>query len=216
LENLETASHVTLGRMPIYLKALHAMRDSGKKYVSSIALAEAVRENSSLVKKDLSYAIKSEGKPRVGYEVAALISDIEDFLGYKTVKNAVIVGVGKLGQALMGFGGFAKYGLNIVAGFDTNQAVVGAVVNGKPVLDFSSIKSYATENGVKIGIITTPKQFSQGVANELVEGGIRAIWNFTSRHLSVPNTVAVRNEDMASGLAILSKQLDGMLKKEDK
>ena len=186
MENFDTASTATLGRMPRYLKALHVMRDGGVKYVSSTTLAKTVRENSAVVKKDLSYAIKREGKPKVGYEVVGLISDIEDYLGYKNLKNAVLIGVGKLGQALMGHGGFAKYGLNIVAGFDVDEKIIGKQVNGKTVFNLNTLSTYAQENGVKIGILSTPKQFAQTATDEIVKGGIRAIWNFTSSHLIVP------------------------------
>ncbi len=213
-KNVETASVATYNRMPIYLKALYALKERGEQYVSSVALAETVRENPSVVKKDLSIAIKSVGKPKVGYEVNKLIKDVEDFLGYSNVKGAVLVGVGKLGQALLGYSGFDKYGLNIVAGFDNNEKLVGSKINGKKILSSSDLASSLKDIKVKIGIIATPKAYAQDVANELVKGGIRAIWNFTPCHLEVPESVTVKNEDMASSLAILSMQLEVILSKE--
>jgi redox-sensing transcriptional repressor len=200
--------------MPIYLKALYAIKERGDKYVSSVALAEIVRENPSVVKKDLSIAIKSVGKPKVGYEVKKLIEDVEDFLGYNNVKGAVLVGVGKLGQALLGYPGFAKYGLDIVAGFDVSKCLIGREINGKKILASDNLAKSIKEMNVKIGILTTPKDIAQEMADELVKGGVRAIWNFTPCHLDLPQRVTVKNEDMASSLAILSKQLEEILSKE--
>lgn len=201
-------------RMPVYLKALLALKRDGKKFVSSVILADYVRENPSLVKKDLSYAITSVGKPKVGYDIDSLILDVENFLGYNNVKDAVLVGVGKLGQALMGYHGFDKYGLNIVAGFDIDDNVIGKVFNDKKVFPTGSLAGLVSKLNIKIGILTTPQDHAQPMADLLVQSGIRAIWNFTPVHLALPDSVAVKNEDMASSLAILSKQLKEILFKE--
>ena len=214
MKSFETVSVATCNRMPIYLKALYAIKEKGEKFVSSVTLAEIVRENSSVVKKDLSIAIKSVGKPKVGYEVKKLIEDIEDFLGYNNVKGAVLVGVGKLGQALLGYPGFAKYGLDIVSGFDVSKCLIVREINGKKILDAYKLAKSVKELNVKIGILTTPKEIAQSMACELVKGGVRAIWNFTPCHIEVPQSVTVKNEDMASSLAILSKQLEEILSKE--
>ncbi len=213
----ESGNFVSLAvynRMPIYLKALLAMKKDGKKTVSSVALADAVRENASLVKKDLSNAIRSVGKPKVGYDLDALISDIEAFLGYNNTKDAVLVGVGKLGQALLGYQGFAKYGFNIVAGFDISDSVIGSEINGKIIFPTGKLPDVIEKLNIKIGILTTPQEHAQAMADVMVESGIRAIWNFTPIHLTLPDNVAVKNEDMASSLAILSKQLKEILIKE--
>lgn len=201
-------------RMPVYLKALLALKRDGKKFVSSVILADYVRENPSLVKKDLSYAITSVGKPKVGYDIDSLILDVENFLGYNNVKDAVLVGVGKLGQALMGYHGFDKYGLNIVAGFDIDDNVIGKVFNDKKVFPTGSLAGLVSKLNIKIGILTTPQDHAQPMVDLLVQSGIRAIWNFTPVHLTLPDSVAVKNEDMASSLAILSKQLKEILFKE--
>lgn len=214
MKNFDTVSVAACNRMPIYLKALYALKDKGETYVSSVTLAEIVRENSSVVKKDLSVAIKSVGKPKLGYEINKLIEDIEDFLGYNNVKGAVLVGVGKLGQALLGYPGFAKYGLNIVAGFDVSKCLIGREINGKKIISADKLADSLKEMNVKIGILTTPKNVAQNMADELVKGGVRAIWNFTPCHVDVPANVTVKNEDMASSLAILSKQLEEILSRE--
>lgn len=207
-------SLVTYNRMPLYLKALYSMREKGEKFVSSVALAEVVRDNPSVVKKDLSYAIRGVGKPKVGYEVEALIEDIEEFLGYNNTKEAILVGVGRLGQALMGYEGFSKYGLNIVAGFDVDDNIIGKKINGKEILPTGKIASVIDKLKIKVAILATSKDKAQFMADLLVKSGIRAIWNFTPAHLILSEDIAVKNEDLAASFAILSMQLKEILRKE--
>lgn len=211
----ETSVSVALfQRMPEYLKALRGMRKNGVQTVSSAALAEIVKLNPSVIKKDLSYASVETGKPRIGYSVNGLISGIEEFLGYNDPKDAILVGVGKLGQALMGYKGFAEYGLNILAGFDVNPDVIGKVINGKNVLPVDALCDEISRMSVKIAVLATPQDFAQKITDVLVASGIRAIWNFTPAHIVVPNTVALKNENMAASLAVLSNQLQEILRKE--
>lgn len=207
------ASTATYKRMPIYLKALYIMRDADEKYISSVGLAEAVSENPSVIKKDLSFALKSSGKPKVGYEIVNVINDIEEFLGYNRLKNAILVGVGKLGQALMGYSGFAKYGLNIIAGFDVDKKIIGKKIAGKIIYPLEYLEEYLQESNIKISVLTTPQESAQSVADILVNNGIVGIWNFSTAHLNLPETVAVKNEDMGASLAILSKKIEENLKK---
>lgn len=213
--NISAVSLATYNRLPLYLKALYGLRAKGEKYASSVTIADTVRENPSVVKKDLSYAITSEGKPKVGYEIDCIIADIEEFLGYNNVKDAILVGVGKLGQALMGYAGFEKYGLNIIAGFDVKDEVIGSEVHGKKVLPTGKMQSLVEKLDIKIGILTTPAEVAQVMAETMVESGIRAIWNFSPTHLELPEEVIVKNEDMAASLAILSAKLKEKLVKED-
>lgn len=205
----------TYNRLPIYLKALHYMQKEGAKYVSSVSLAQTVRENPSVVKSDLSCAITCVGKPKVGYEINRLIDDIENFLGYNNAKDAILVGVGKLGQALMGYSGFAKYGLNIIAGFDIDDSIIGKTINGKEILPTGKIEGAVEKLGLKIAILCTQADHAQIMADTLVNAGIRAIWNFTGMHLNVPENIMIKNEDLAANLAILAIQLKETLKKEN-
>lgn len=212
----ETSVSVALfQRMPEYLKALRGMRASGVSTVSSATLAKVVKLNPSVIKKDLSYASVETGKPRIGYSIDGLISGIEDFLGYNDPKDAIIVGVGKLGQALMGYKGFAEYGLNILAGFDVNPAIIGKVINGKNVLPLTALSAEIGKMKIKIAVLATPQDHAQQITDDLISAGIRAIWNFTPAHIAVPDTVALKNENMAASLAVLSNQLQEILRKEN-
>jgi redox-sensing transcriptional repressor len=205
----------SLKRLPVYLKCLKQMKKDGAVTVSSVALASSAMVNPSVVKKDLSLAGVSEGKPRVGYLADELINDIETFLGYNNTKDAVLVGAGRMGQALMSYSGFEEYGLNILAGFDVSDKVIGTQINGKMVLPIGKLESAVERLNVKLAILTTPAESAQLMTDVLVKAGIRAIWNFTPAHLMVPPTVALKNENVAESLAVLSNQLNEILKNED-
>ena len=208
-------SLATLQRMPGYLRYLKKRESEGAEYISSVGLAEAMQENPAVVKKDLSMAVVSEGKPKVGYYIPDLVRDIESFMGYDNEKNAVLVGTGKLGQALLGYVGFEKYGLNIVAGFDTDPSLIGKEVHGKKILSADKLKDAVRKLKVKMAVLTLPASQAQKTADILVDAGVRAIWNFTPVGLNLPDTVAVKNENMAASLAVLSAKLKEILKKEE-
>lgn len=154
------------------------------------------------------------GKPKLGFAVADLIADIDRFLGYDNLNDAVLVGVGGLGKALAGYVGFKNYGLNIVAAFDADPARVGTTVGGIKVFPADELARLVRRLNVLIGIVAVPREAAQGVADELIKGGVRAIWNFAPVHLNVPENIAVKNEDMAASLAILSKRLAEILNSE--
>lgn len=199
----------TLNRLPLYLNYLKSLDPSGN--VSSTEIAKALGLNDVQVRKDLS-AVSSGGRPKIGYSVISLMSDLKDFLGYNSVHHAVLIGAGNLGRALMSYRGFSEYGLKIVAGFDTAKALIGCRVDGKLILSISELSSFCKENSVRIGVITTPADNAQSACDMLISAGIKAIWNFAPAHITVPDGVLVQNENMASSLALLSKHLDEMLK----
>ena len=158
------------------------------------------------VRKDLA-SISAGGKPKVGYLVGDLIDRLEESLGYRVRKAAVLFGAGKLGQALLGYSGFRDYGFEIVAAFDTDERLVGKKRQGKPVLSLKEFPNYCREAKIKIGIITVPQDQAQSVCDLMVQNGIRAIWNFSPTYLNAPQDVLVRYENMALSLAYLSGRL---------
>ena len=160
--------------------------------------------------------VSSGGRPKVGYLRESLVADLEEFLGYGNSNNAVIIGAGKLGMALMGYSGFAEYGLNIVAAFDTNPALVGQKSSGKAILALEQLPRFCQEQNIKIGVITVPAERAQEVCDRLIEAGIAAIWNFAPTHLDVPEDILVQNENMAASLALLSKHLKEHMGKQGK
>jgi len=160
----------------------------------------------SLCAKTLQRSVR-RGKPKVGYNTEALIAELEEFLGYNDVDDAIIVGAGKLGKALLTYGGFKDCGMNIVAAFDIDEEVCEEDYSGKRILTMDKLMDLCERMRVRIGIIAVPAENAQAICNLLIESGILAIWNFAPVHLDVPEGILVHNENLAASLALLSKQL---------
>ncbi|MBP0980089.1 MAG: redox-sensing transcriptional repressor Rex [Oscillospiraceae bacterium] len=202
----------TLYRLPIYLSLLQEKAKEGVEYISATTIANLLDLNHVQVRKDLSCA-SSAGRPKVGYETNVLISDLQEFLDYNNTKNAIIVGAGDLGKALLGYNGFTSYGLNVVAAFDSDENLCGTNVKGKPIYHISQMEEVINSLDVHIGIITTPAKFAQRTCDNLVKFGVKGIWNFAPTSLTVPKGVIVQNENMATSLAVLSNKLNEELNK---
>ena len=196
-------SKATLGRLPQYLEYLESLPEE-RNTVSATAIAKALSLGDVQVRKDLA-AVSGAGKPKIGYQTEKLILDIERYLGYERLTNAVLVGAGKLGRALLDFDGFEEYGVKIVAGFDCNET---SFKNGtKEILPIRLLGDFCRENCVKLGIITVGQGSAQDVCDRLVESGIEAIWNFAPIALKVPDGVLLKQENLALSLAHLNNQL---------
>ncbi|MBS3994659.1 MAG: redox-sensing transcriptional repressor Rex [Alkaliphilus sp.] len=196
----------TLQRLPIYLNFLKELSQNKRMNISAKCIADNLRLGEIQVRKDLA-AVSSGGKPKVGYVTEDLIKDIEINLGHNNLHDAVLVGAGKLGKALLSYDGFKGYGLNIVAAFDVCGDVLGSNDSGKQILAIDKMKDLCERMKVRIGIITVPADSAQKVCDMLVESGILAIWNFAPTHLSAPENILIKSENMASSLALLSMHL---------
>ena len=207
-------SKSVLKRLPSYLSYLKSLQETDSPYISATALANALGMGEVQVRKDLAL-VSDGGRPKIGYNREHLIADIENFLGYGNSNDAVLIGAGKLGRALLGYGGFAEYGLNIVAAFDANDTLIGTTNGGKPIMHLSRLGEVCQRYKIKIGIITVPAEYAQGVCDLLIENGILAIWNFAPKHLNVPDGILVQNENMAASLALLCKHLNERMQGQD-
>ena len=194
-------------RLPYYLKYLKELQKNGVLHVPAAAIAESLDIYEVQVRKDLAAISRQPGKPRVGFTVNALIEDMEHFLCYDNPNTAVLVGAGHLGQALMSYSEFERYGLQIVAAFDVSPDLIGKSIHGIEVYPLDQLESICKEKNIEIGIITTPMEHAQGVCDKLVAGGVKAVWNFAHIYLHVPKNVVVQNEDMAVSFALLSNHL---------
>ncbi len=192
----------SLQRLPVYLNYLKTSGD-GEQYISSGAIARALDMGEVLVRKDLAYT-SAQGRTRVGYKREELIAALEDYLGCNDRKNAVIFGAGGLGCALLSYGGFKNYGIDVVAAFDNDKNKIGTEVDGKPVMDAAQACDGIAALGVKLAVICVPARYAQSVADLLVNCGVRSILNFAPVLLKVPEGFTVRNIDVAANLAILS------------
>ena len=198
-----------LKRLPGYLAYLRSIPDEASPYISATALASALGMGEVQVRKDLAM-VSDGGRPKIGYLRESLIEDISQFLGYDNTTDAILVGAGKLGQALLGYGGFDVYGLNILAAFDEKPVVKR--LDKKPVYSMERMENFCRTNKVLMGIITVPAQCAQQVCDLMIQCGIKAVWNFAPVHLDVPANILVQNEDMATSLAVLSMHLQAQMK----
>lgn len=193
----------TLGRLPQYLQYIKGL---SQENVSATAIARGLSLGEVQVRKDLA-VVSGAGKPKIGYERTKLIDDIERNLGYERLTNAVLVGAGKLGRALLDYDGFEEFGVRIVAGFDCNEQVLPLGKNAKTILPIKDIGTYCAQNNVKLGIVTVGQGSAQDVCDKLVASGIEAIWNFAPCSLKVPRGVLLKQENLALSLAYLNNQI---------
>ena len=207
-------SQSVLKRLPGYLAYLKSLPENAPPHISATTLAGALGMGEVQVRKDLAM-VSDGGRPKIGYLREALIEDIEQFLGYDNTTDAVLIGAGKLGQALMAYTGFDDYGLNIMAAFDRNP-LINKTDDGKAVYPMTKLEKFCRTHKVLMGIITVPSDNAQEVADQLIACGIKAIWNFAPIHLDVPDNILVQNENMATSLAVLSVHLQAQIKEEKK
>ena len=200
--------------MPLYLRFLQEESSKGKAFISSTVIAQNIAVSAVLVRKDLAMVSSEPGRPRLGFAIVRLIADIEKFMGYDCLSDAVIVGAGGLGRAFLGYEGFKSNGLNIVAAFDSNPKLCGERINDRPVLSMDEFERFVAEHKIRIGIITVPKDAAQDVLDKMEQAGIQAVWNFAPAPLHVPQNMIVKTEDLAASLAILAGKLGRVAKEE--
>ena len=209
MERKEISKSV-LKRLPGYLAYLKSIPEGSSPYISATGLANALGMGEVQVRKDVAM-VSAGGRPKIGYLRQSLIEDISQFLGYDNTTDAILVGAGKLGQALLGYSGFAAYGLNILAAFDV-QPFASKTAEGRMVYPMENLESFCRANKVLMAIITVPAQHAQAVCDHLIKCGIQAVWNFAPTHLDVPEGILVQNENMATSLAVLSMHLQARIK----
>lgn len=205
-ETSPSIPQASLRRLPQYHHYLVELEAQGIRQVSCSLIGRDLNCVPVQVRKDLQYT-GIIGKPKTGYSVTELIQAIETFLGWNNVNEAFLVGAGNLGTALLGHERFSKFGLKIVAAFDTNPDKIGLKIHDKPVLPLDKLGDLAQRMSIHLGIITAPSEVAQLVADEMVKSGILAIWNFAPVRLKVPDFIFVHNEDLYSSLASLSWKL---------
>ena len=184
-----------LGRLTLYHSILTEYIDNGIDVISSPQIAGRLNIDDSQVRKDFKL-LHNVGRCRVGYSVSELKDSIEDTLGFKMSKDAVIVGAGHLGLALAKYSAFNDYGLNILALFDNDPQKVDMTVNNKQIFHISRLPNLVPRLGIEIVILTVPPSCAQKTADFLIDSGIRYIWNFTPVVLKVPADVKDWNENL--------------------
>jgi redox-sensing transcriptional repressor len=187
-----------------FLTESAAMR--GADTVTSAQIAEALDIDPTQVRKDFG-AIGLLGMGRVGFDVCEVCRSIRHVLAFDDQIESVLIGTGHLGSALLAYKNFERYGMRIVAAFDSDKKRIGHRVAGHTVQSTRTLKPYVKKHRIQLAILTTPAEVSQAVTDRLVSVGIKAIWNFSPTQLTVPDGVLVRNEHISLGLAELSYHL---------
>jgi len=203
---MEPVPEPTLRRLPRYYHLLRRLQENGQEIVSATMMAEELGIHHTQVRKDLA-ATGSVGKPKVGHRVDDLILSIERFLNWNNSSDAFLVGAGNLGLALLGYQGFEKAGIKIVAAFDANPEKVGQQYRGVTILPTDKFEDLAKRMHISIGILAVPETKAQEIANIMVRSGIQAIWNFAPLTLDLPQSMIVENVELYSSLAIISRKL---------
>ena len=196
-------SKATIDRLPLYFRTLRLAQDEGIDIISSDELGRRLSITPEQIRKDLA-SFGQFGKKGVGYYVNELKRNVGEILGLDNHWNIAVIGIGHLGAALANYQNFVTLGFNLVALFDQDPNVIGATVNHVKVEDIAHMDRIVRERNIQIGIIAVPAAFAQGVADKLVEAGVRGIWNFAPIKMQVPDTIHIVNEDLAVGLSSLS------------
>ena len=199
----------TLGRLPLYLDFLQSLDIEENENISATVIAKSLGLGEVQVRKDLN-AVSGAGRPKLGYRTAELIRRLTEVLGRNDVKNAVIIGAGKLGNALLEYNGFTEYGLCITAAFDIDPAKACVTEAGKQILTLDKLEEFCIANNVKLGVITVPAGSAQQICDRLVGCGIEAIWNFAPCAISVPEGIILQQENLALSLAHLKLQMNNV------
>ena len=207
-ENRIILPEPTIRRLPWYLSYVRMLDNMQVEYVSSTQISNELNVQSSQIAKDLSF-LNIRGKTRIGYEVKSLVTVLEDFLGFNRHHNAVVIGTGSLGTALMQDHGLENYGLNIVAGFDVRSEVIGKKIGGVPVYDIDQLADWRQKNDVSIAILTVPVERAQETADLAIASGMTALWNFTPYRIKVSDNVIIANTSIYAHLAIIYNRMHG-------
>ena len=197
----------TLRRLPWYLSNIKLMKEKGEQYVSSTQISKEINIDASQIAKDLSY-VNISGRTRVGSNIDALIEVLESFLGFTNMHKAFLFGVGSLGAALLRDSGLHHFGLEIVAAFDVNPELVGKDLNGIPIYHSDDFEAKMKEYDVNIGVLTVPINIAQEITDKMVDGGIKAVWNFTPFRIRVPENIVVQNTSLYAHLAVMFNRLN--------
>lgn len=206
-------SNAIIRRLPRYRRYLGHLQTQGIKKVSSNELSEMIGYTASQIRQDLN-TFGEFGQQGYGYEVDKLYKEINKILGLDREYKTVVVGVGNLGQAITNYTYYYKIGFNIIGLFDVNPKIVGNVINDVEVMDTAGLEEYVKREKIDIGIICVNRENAQKVADSLVSGGVKGIWNFAPIDLVIPENVALESVHLSDSLHALSFMIKSMNKED--
>ena len=207
-------SNAIIRRLPRYRRYLGYLQTKGIKKVSSNELSEMIGYTASQIRQDLN-TFGEFGQQGYGYEVDRLYKEINKILGLDREYKTVVVGVGNLGQAITNYTYYYKIGINIIGLFDANPRIVGNVINDVEVLDVADLEEYCKREKIDIGIICVNRENAQKVADSLVSGGVKGIWNFAPIDLEIPEGIALESVHLSDSLHALSFMIKNMSEGRD-
>jgi redox-sensing transcriptional repressor len=204
---LKNAPEPTLRRLPVYLYFLEKVREEGTINISAPTIGKNLKCDPTQVVKDLAVT-GIKGKPRVGYNTYELIHALEEYLGFNRTNEAFLVGAGNLGSALLAYQEHQPLGIKLIAAFDVSEKKIGTSVGSIHILEYKKMFHLANRLNVEIGVLTTPNEVAQQVAEDMVNCGVKAIWNFTSTILNLPEKIIVQNTSLSTNVAVLLRRLN--------
>lgn len=207
-------SEPTLRRLPWYLAFVSLMVQKGVAYVSSTTIAKETNVDAARVAKDLAM-VGLRGKTRIGYETSALEAALRHILGFGVQHPAVIMGVGSLGAALVADSGLSRFGLDIVAGFDINPAVIGTHIGGVPIYHISQLEEIIDATHAQIGVVAVPAESARLTASRLFDVGIKALWNFTPVKIPAREDTVIENTSLYAHLAVMYNRLNSLTSSDE-
>lgn len=201
----------TLRRFPKYIQLLKRLKSENIRFISSTMISEELGLDSIQVRKDLSLT-GVVGKPKLGFDLDELMQALLHTLNWDNINDAFLVGAGSLGNAIMGYRNFSSYGFNIIAAFDNDSSKIGSIMNNIEILPIEKLSDMIKRMHINIGVITTPAETAQQIANLMITGGIIAIWNFAPVHLKVPEDIIIENAQLSQSLGVLTHKLAEKMK----
>ena len=204
-------SQAVIGRLPRYFRYLGELKDEGVERISSQDLSELMKVTASQIRQDFNN-FGGFGQQGYGYNVEYLYNEIGKILGLDKQHNFIIIGAGNLGRALGNYMNFERRGFIFKGMFDQNPELVGKVVRGIKVMSMDKLDRFVAENDIDIAVLTIPKTGAVGVAEQLVQNGIKAIWNFAHVDLNVPEGIQVENVHLSDSLMKLSYNINRYMK----
>lgn len=196
-------SMVVIRRLPKYYRYLSELEENGIKRISSKELSKLTGFTASQIRQDLNN-FGGFGQQGYGYNVEDLKKELGEILGLNREYTGVIVGAGNMGQAIAKFRGFQNAGFRVQALFDMDEDIIGTEIEGIVVRSIDELEGFLDVNDIEIGVICTPKNGSQVIADKLVAGGVNGIWNFAPIDLKVPENIVVEDVHLNESLFTLS------------
>jgi redox-sensing transcriptional repressor len=203
MKNNTKVSNAIIRRLPRYRRFLSELKNQGVKKISSNELSALIGFTASQIRQDLN-TFGGFGQQGYGYSVDHLYEELNKILGLDEEQKSVIVGVGNLGHAIANYTYLNRTGFRTVGMFEVNPNIIGTVIDEVEVQDYSNLEEFVKDNGIDIGVICVTKENAQDVADTLIRGGVKGIWNFAPIDLEIPESVAIENVHLSDSLHALS------------